>query len=177
MYRYVAFIIIAAMLALAACKQGPPPPQRPQKALEEGQPAPMFTLKDLDGKTVNISDFKGSVVLINFWATWCPPCRGEMPSLQKLYAIMMDDPKFVMLGVLYKDDPVTAQKFAKETGIAFPILIDENYGASSLYGVTGVPETYIIDKKGILRKKIIGPDEFDTPDAIAFFKGLLAEKP
>lgn len=170
--------VIALVVALLACNdKGANTPVINRAAVEEGKPAPMFTLKGLDGKIVNLSDLKGSVVLINFWATWCPPCKGEMPSLQKLYAVMMDDPKFVMYGILYKDDPVNAQRFTKENGIMFPMLVDSNYSASGAYGITGVPETYIIDKKGLLRQKIIGPAEFDSPDAIAFFKSLLAEAP
>ncbi len=168
------FALAALALVLGACKPTAPKPAAP---LVEGRPAPVFATKDFSGQTVDIASFRGKVVLINFWATWCPPCRGEIPSLQRLYDTLKGDPSFVMYGVLYKDDISAAKRFMAQGGITFPMLSDPDFVASSIYGLTGVPETYIIDKKGILRKKIIGPAEFDSPAAIAFFKSLLSEAP
>jgi peroxiredoxin len=127
-----------------------------------GLPAPDFTLEDRQGKTWTLSELKGQVVFVNFWATWCPPCIEEMPSMQRLYSTLPKD-KFKMLAILNRDDPKLADSFAAKFGITMPILNDQNNMTGSVYGLTGVPETYIVDKHGILRKKIIGPAQWDSP--------------
>lgn len=127
-----------------------------------GQPAPDFTLVDRQGKTWTLSELKGQVVFINFWATNCPPCREEMPAMQKLYTTMPKD-KFKMLAVLNKEDPVLADTFAAKLKLTMPILNDQKNIAGSEYGLTGVPETYIVDKEGVLREKFLGAYEWDSP--------------
>ena len=142
-------------LFIAAC--GPPP-----DVAKVGEPAPDFTLMDLQGKTWTLSELKGQVVFINFWATWCPPCREEMPSMEKLYKILPKD-KFKMLALLNRDAPAMAENFAKKLGLTMPILNDQGNDAGAKYGLTGVPETYIVDKQGVLREKFIGPAQWDSP--------------
>ena len=132
-----------------------------REVAEVGKPAPNFTLVDTKGKTWNLSELKGQVVFVNFWATWCPPCREEMPSMEALYTSMPAD-KFKMLAILSNDEPAIADKFAAQIGFTFPILIDPENKASQAYGLTGVPESYIIDKHGILREKVIGPAQWDS---------------
>jgi thiol-disulfide isomerase/thioredoxin len=113
-------------------------------------------------------------VLINFWAEWCDTCKEEMPSLQRLYDTLKDDPNFRLVTILYKDDPMIASAYLKENNFTLPLYVDPNLNAAALFGITGVPETYVVGKDGILLKKFIGPLDFDNPDAVAFFKRNLA---
>ncbi|MDT8334662.1 MAG: TlpA disulfide reductase family protein, partial [Desulfurivibrionaceae bacterium] len=123
---------------------------------------PDFSLVDLDGKPWTLSDLKGQVVFVNFWATWCPPCREEMPSMQKLYTTLPKD-KFKMLAILNKDKPEVARTFAAKRGLTMPILNDQDNKVGPKYGLTGLPETFIIDKTGVLRNKVVGPAQWDSP--------------
>ncbi len=171
---YTTFLL-SALLALSvflpAC-QG-----RNQKVvLQEGDFAPLFSLKDLDGKRWSLKHLKGRVVLLNFWAPWCPPCRAEMPSLQQLSNRMKNNPDFVILTILYRQGVQDAIRFLKNNNLSLTVLLDESMGVSKRYGVTGVPETYVIDKRGVLRRKIIGPMRFDTPEALQFFNTLAREQ-
>jgi peroxiredoxin len=127
-----------------------------------GMTAPDFTLADRAGKTWTLSELRGQVVFVNFWATWCPPCREEMPSMQRLYSKMPKD-KFKMLAILSNDKPELADKFAAELGITMPILPDQTRTVGPKYGLTGLPETFIVDKQGVLREKYIGPSQWDSP--------------
>jgi peroxiredoxin len=150
-------VVLASCLALfaASCGQAP-------KVAEVGKMAPDFTLVDRQGKTWTLSQLKGQVVFINFWATWCPPCREEMPSMQRLYTIVPKD-AFTMLAVLENDEPARADAFAAKAGLTMPILVDQDKKVWPIYGLTGVPETFIVDKKGVLREKFIGPAQWDSP--------------
>ena len=143
--------------------------------LEEGYPAPIFSLNDINGKIWSLEELKGKVVLVNFWATWCPTCKGEKLSLQKLSNLTRDKSNFVILTILYNDSTRRAVQFMKKNNLNLTLLLDTKQEVSKMYGLTGMPETYIIDKKGVLRKKIIGPTRFDTPDSFIFFNGLIRE--
>ena len=150
--------VICFLCLLTACSQAP-------QVATVGQPAPDFTLVDTKGTTWQLSQLKGKVVFVNFWATWCPPCREELPSMQKVHAFMPED-RFLMLSILSNDQLSLADAMLAKIGATFPILIDPNNKAAQAYGVTGVPETYIIDKQGILREKFIGAVQWDSPQAL-----------
>jgi len=154
-------VLIAALIA--GCGQQKEEGERPLVA-ERGKLAPDFTLQDTKGKTWKLSDLKGQVVFINFWATWCPPCRQEMPSMEDLYRSMPAD-KFKMLAILSNDEPAFADTLAAKMGTTFPILIDGFDEAATAYGITGVPETYIVDKEGVLRQSYIGPRHWNSQEA------------
>ena len=143
--------------------------------LKEGEPAPLFSLNDISGKVWSLEELKGKVVLVNFWATWCPTCKDEKRSLQKLSNMIRNKSNFVILTILYNDSARRAFQFMKKNNLNLTLLLDSKQEVSKIYGLTGVPETYIIDKKGVLRKKIIGPTRFDTPDSLKFFSGLIME--
>ncbi|HIJ79213.1 MAG: TlpA family protein disulfide reductase [Desulfobulbaceae bacterium] len=136
---------------------------------EEDKPAPNFTLMDTKGKTWQLNELKGQVVMVNFWATWCPPCRSEMPSMQKIYTTLPAD-KFKILAILSNDDPAIADSLAKKGGFTFPILVDPENKAAQAYGITGVPETFIVDKQGIIREKYIGAVRWDSADGLAMLR-------
>jgi peroxiredoxin len=129
----------------------------------------------MDGNTWRLGDLRGKVVLINFWATWCPSCISEMPSLQNLIVKKMNDPSFVVLTIGFEDDPFKAYSYVKSNNYSFPVLKDPDSSAAKAYGLTGVPETFVVDKKGILRKKVIGPTTFDDPKVIAYIEKLKKE--
>lgn len=143
--------------------------ERPQKeavSAAVGLGAPDFSLRDADGRLWRLSDLKGSVVLVNFWASWCPPCKEEMPYLQNLYEKMKGNPKFSLLTVLYRDDPKAAYAYLRENGYTFPMLMDPESTAARSYGLTGVPETFLIDKAGVVQAKKIGPAKWDAPEFV-----------
>lgn len=136
--------------------------------------APHFRVTDFrTGKTLTSDDFKGKVVFLNFWASWCDPCKREMPSVDALYRKMESNKDFVMITVLYRDTPANAVAYMKAKGYGFPVYLDPNDVSSSSFGVTGVPETYVIDRSGILKKKMIGPDDWTSPEDGKLFSALL----
>jgi len=118
-----------------------------------------FTLTGLDGKSHALSDYKGKIVFLNFWASWCPPCRAEMPSMQKLYG-SWDKKKFVMLAVNLREAKGAVGSFARQNGYTFPILLDDTGGIASQYQVAGIPTTIIIDGKGYVLSRTVGSREW-----------------
>ena len=141
--------------------------------VKPGAPAPNFTFPTLDGKMVSLSDYNGKVVFLNIWATWCPPCREEMPSMEKLYKELKGQ-EFEILAVSIDASGATAVRpFMKEHGLSFPALLDTGGTIRGLYGMTGVPETYVIDKEGVVKQRIIGPRDWAAPEAIRLFRGLV----
>ena len=133
--------------------------------LKVGDPAPDFSLTDRQGKIWTLSKLKGQVVFINFWATWCPPCLKELPSMQKLYTTLPKD-SFKMLAILNKDKTTLADFVANQKGITIPILDDAQNVVGSKYFLIGLPETFIVDKQGIIREKVIGGVQWDTPGSV-----------
>jgi peroxiredoxin len=123
-----------------------------------------FTLPTLDGGSITLSDLKGKVVLINFWATWCSPCREEMPSLERLYR-QFKHGKFALLAVDIMEHPEKVKKFAREYNLSFPILLDRNGDISAKYAANAIPTTYIIDKGGKAVGKAIGARKWDGDHA------------
>lgn len=147
--------------------------QRPQKALA-GTEAPDFTLQDTEGKTWKLTELRGKVVLVNFWASWCDSCKEENPSLQNLLNTEKGNDKLVFLSVLYNDEPANALAYMKANNLSFPVLLD-TMNLWKTYGLTGVPETFIIDKNGILKQKIVGPLQWDAPQVRATLASLASE--
>lgn len=117
--------------------------------------APDFALKDLQGNDVRLSDLRGKTVMINFWATWCPPCRYEMPYIEAVYREKAGE-DFVVLAVSIDDDPDAVVQFVKEFGLTFPVLIDTDKRVSYQYRVRPIPTTFFVDKEGVIRDVQIG---------------------
>jgi len=134
-------------------------------ALSKSTPAPDFTLEDMDAKKYSLKDYRGKVILLNFWATWCPPCRREMPSMERLNK-KFKGKDFAVLAVNQMEgvDPVFAFTGGLEVDPTFPIVFDKDSSVSRAYGVMGLPTTYLIDKKGNVRFRAIGGREFDHPE-------------
>ncbi|ACL71644.1 peroxiredoxin-like protein [Thioalkalivibrio sulfidiphilus HL-EbGr7] len=117
--------------------------------------APDFTLKSASGENLRLSDFRGQVVLLNFWATWCAPCRQEMPPLNALHE-RYQRLGFVVLGVSIDDDPRVAARMAQQLSVSYPILFDTDKRISRLYEVRAMPSTYLIDRDGRVRHVHLG---------------------
>jgi len=148
--------------------------QPAQQSKLEGKMAPDFTLPSLDGKKLKLSDYRGKIVFLNMWATWCPPCREEMPSMQKLHEHFKGK-DFVMLTVSIDEKKEDVTKFVKELGLTFPVVLDPEQKVTAQYGLTGVPETFLIDKNGIVMHHIIGPGEWSGEGLVNAFDGLVAK--
>jgi cytochrome c biogenesis protein CcmG, thiol:disulfide interchange protein DsbE len=125
--------------------------------LESGKAAPDFTLQTVDGQNVKLSDLKGKVVVVNFWATWCEPCRQEMPAIEKAYEHYKDQ-GLVVLGVNLKENNVSVKGFAENYHLTFPIVMDKDGSvAVDTYKVKPIPTSFFIDRQGILRQKVEQP--------------------
>lgn len=118
-------------------------------------PAPELTLIDLAGNSVSLSDHLGSVVLVNLWATWCPPCKEEMPTLQTFYEKYKAD-GFVLLAIDQEETLEVVEPFVKEFGLTFPVWLDEDYQAQRVFNTMNLPSSYVIDRNGIVRLMWIG---------------------
>jgi thiol-disulfide isomerase/thioredoxin len=135
-------------------------------------PAPTFALKTPEGRSLGSADLRGKVILINFWATWCGPCKEEMPALERLQR-RLGDSNFVLVAVTTDLQPVTIAHFARGLGLNFPILLDETKDVSAAYGVRGLPTTVLIDRQGRLVGRAVGPRDWDGPEAAALLAELL----
>lgn len=119
-------------------------------AAAQPQAAPDFTLKSRSGKNLKLSEFRGEVVMVNFWASWCGPCRQEMPLLEQLYK-RYQPLGFTILGVHVEEDSSAAEKVLKDIPVSFPILYDNTNEVSKLYGISAMPSTFLVDRNGNLR--------------------------
>jgi peroxiredoxin len=131
--------------------------------LQIGDVAPDFTLTSLDGKQVSLSQFRGKPVMLNFWYSTCPGCLAEIPGMQRFYTAQQAAGKdFVILGVNSVDDAQTAQQFAQQSGLTYPLALDDNQHAATLYNLTATPTSYFIDRQGIIRATVVGPIDEST---------------
>jgi len=144
-----------------------------------GNKAPDFTLPDLKGNPVSLNGFKGKVVFLNFWATWCKPCEEEMPSMQLLYnALKSQNQPFEIVAVsIDSEGPEVVQKFIERYNITFTVLHDRKGRIKDTYKTTGVPETFIIDQRGIIAEKVWGPRDWRTRDSVKTITDLLENGP
>ena len=172
MKRILLLTTFCLVFALSACTK--PESGLQSSVAREKSPAPEFTVTSLEnGAPLKLSELKGKVVLLNFWATWCPPCREEMPSMMKLNSAMAGKP-FQMVAVsIDEGGKQDVESFFKSSGFNLPTYFDTTGGASKAYGITGVPESFIIDKNGLLVKKVIGGLEWDSAEVQAFLNDLM----
>ncbi len=151
MRNKIAFTL-SIVFALGFCLTAPAAP----KTSEAPKAAPGFTLKDLEGKPIKLSDFSGKVVLLNFWATWCPPCREEIPALvalQKQYAAQ----GLVVLGIsMDEGGPARVASFIKKTAINYPVVLGDEKTSTAYGGIQVLPTTFVIDRKGQIVDGFVG---------------------
>lgn len=184
-YFKVAFVLLPFCLTLFACSEmssqppaaGSPQADRPGAAglPVVDQPAPDFTLKDLDGRSHTLTALRGKVVIVNFWATWCPPCRAEMPSMEQLHRELSDEGLVLLAINIEKDGRTVVPRFLASSPHSFPILLDEQEEVQQRYGVYKFPESFIIRKDGIIDDKVIGAIDWSHPQTVAYFRSLLKE--
>ena len=129
-----------------------------------GARAPDVALPMLGGATARLSQERGRVVLLNFWATWCDPCRAEMPELQRLTDDLQGQP-FVLWAVNVQEDQASIEQFQHELGLRFPIVLDEDGEATRTFGVRALPATFLVDPQGVLRQQRLGPLVENDPSA------------
>jgi peroxiredoxin len=139
-----------------------------------GQMAADFVLPDLQGRAVRLSALRGKVVVVNVWTTWCPPCREEMPSMERLWQ-KLQGRDFQLLAVSQDEGgaPVV-EEFVRQAKISFPVLLDAEHQVGDRYGVWGYPETFVVDRAGRVAERVIGPRAWDAPEAVAQIERLLA---
>ena len=136
-------------------------------------PAPDFTLKNPEGEDIKLSDLQGKVVFLNFWATWCPPCRAEMPSMEKIYAHYKDK-DFTILAVNLQEKSAQVKDFIKKNKYSFPVVLDtDGRVGGGMYMVQGIPTTYLVDKDGGILARLVGTREWDTEEVLAVFDELI----
>ena len=136
-------LFVVATLLLTLCLSGP-------VVGEDAQPAPDFTLTDANGQPVTLSELRGQVVMINFWASWCGPCREEMPLLEQIHQ-RYEPLGFTLLGINVEQDSTDGKAFLKDRPVSFPVLYDPQNGISKLYDVVAMPSTVLIDRQGNIR--------------------------
>jgi thiol-disulfide isomerase/thioredoxin len=166
--KRVRLLVLAfAAIGLAGCNQRPASPtaqEKPLAAGEIGSRLPDFSVKDLQGRQISSADLRGKVVLIDFWATWCKPCKQEMPGYQKL--VELYSPRgFAVVGFKFNDMPDTEDPilFAKKIGVRYPLAVVPDGLRQKFGGIEGLPTTMLYDRQGILRYKIVG---FEYTDAV-----------
>ena len=158
----------AAVLVLFAV-----PSYRQGEASLAGKSADNFTA-EIAGKTEHLSDFKGKVVVLYFWASWCPPCVSEAPAMNRLQQYIASR-NGVVLGGSIDEDPQAYDKFLKDYNVNFPTFRDPSKKISLEYGTSIIPETYIIDRHGKIARKIIGEQQWDSAEMLAYFDALLGQ--
>lgn len=139
-----------------------------------GKTAPDFSLKNENGKEVSLGDSNGKVRLIHFWATWCPPCVREMPHLDKLVKKMKGRP-FELIAISEDESLDDVKKFREQVSFSFPILYDEGEKLSYTYGVFGLPESFLVNKQGIVVRKITGPQDWMSASWLSEIEELMSE--
>jgi len=172
MFFLAGLIVIAAPAAATTVteeefrKMGLQPPKQRLESVD-------FELQDLSGETRSLSDFRGKVVFLNFWATWCGPCRFEMPSMERLYQ-RFKDAGLEIVAVNLQEDRSSVKRFVDEYDLSFPILLDTTGRVGATYGARSIPTTYIVDREGFVLAGTIGTREWNTEDYFRFFERLLA---
>lgn len=144
------------------------------EAVKEPSAAPDFTLINPDGKKVSLKDFRGKVVFLNFWATWCEFCREEMPAMERLYQEFRGK-GLEIVGVDVKDKRADALAFVKKLRVTYPIVLDPDGEVGVLYGAFGLPLSYLIDRKGMVVARLFGPADWYSPGARQLIKSLVEQ--
>lgn len=176
--KRIALVLSVILLTIAgvgpSCSDaGSGIPAAKRGVVKPGDTAPNFQLRDLEGRMVALSDLRGKVVLINFWATWCGPCRVEMPAMEQLYrAYSRND--FEILAVSTDPQGVAVTRpFQQENRLTFPILHDAEYRIGLAYGARSLPMTFMVDRQGIVRHQIFGARDWAAPEAHQLIEMLL----
>lgn len=169
--------LLFPLVSIAAAATGPDPMralglQAPNEAVE----APAFSLPDLSGKTIKLVEFRGTLVLLNFFATWCVPCRDEMPGMERLYRAHREA-GLVVAAVNFQESAKTVRPFVRELKLSFPIILDGEGIVSREYGVRALPVTFLIGRDGNIVWRAMGGRDWESAQARRYFAQLVARKP
>ena len=171
-------LVIGILLPVALLHAQLPVPELNHRLTRVDPPvaAPAFTLEDMDGEPYSLSSHRGKVLMVNFWATWCPPCRRELPSMEALYQTFKDD-DFTILAINQWETPDHVFAYMGQLDVFpnFPILFDRDSSVSQAYSVKGLPTTVLIDRRGRVVYRAVGGRDFNHPEVRAIIRGLLAE--
>jgi peroxiredoxin len=149
--------------------------QELRESPQEGFLAPGFTLPDLAGRSVSLSTFRGKVVIVNFWATWCGPCRREIPSLERLYQSRKEKGLEILAVSVDRTSSSKVASFVTDYRMSFPVLLNPDGDVGQRYWAKAIPSSFILDKKGVIRWKIQGTIEWDVPQVVSKIDQLLSE--
>ena len=165
--------VLCALLLFPLCRMSfGQAPGKGLTVLPDAPPAPDFRLSDIDAKTHRLSDYRGKVVVVNFWATWCPPCREEMPSMQRAWQAL--EPEGIrMLGINVGEDEDTIFEFTANYPVEFPLLMDLDSAVVGAWPLRGLPTTFIVDPEGRIIYRAIGGREWDDPELLAPIRALM----
>ena len=154
MSKYVTLVAVLLLLAvlLGGCGGGA---SAETTGVNQGNLAADFTLETVDGTEVSLSDYRGDVVLVNFWATWCPPCRAEIPDFEAAYRERQGD-GFVVLGINVEESREAVAPFAQAMGMSYPVLLDRGGQVMKMYRAPGLPISLFIDRDGVIRVRHVG---------------------
>ncbi|HSA64691.1 MAG TPA: TlpA disulfide reductase family protein [Nitrospira sp.] len=165
--------LVAATAVLTVGYAGSVAPIAQRGVVKPGEPAPNFQLRDMNGRNVSLSDLRGKVVLLNFWATWCGPCRVEMPAMERLYRAY-DRKDFEILAVSTDAQGVAVTRpFQQENKLTFPILHDSDFRVGLSYGARTLPMTFMVDRQGIVRQHIFGARDWEALEAHQLIEMLM----
>jgi len=155
--RVILPVLLALGLLFAGCSNVSKPAlgNNQTEGTQIGNTAPDFQLQSLTGQTFSLENLRGKPVLINFWATWCPPCRGEMPYIQEIYEEWSGN-GLVVMAINIGESSSTAEGFMQSNGLSFTVLLDTRQNVAEMYNISGIPTTLFIDKDGIIQDKVIG---------------------
>lgn len=156
-------LALTSMLLLSSCNRGSHPPR-------VGSPANEFTVKDSD-RTVSLNQFRGQVVVLNFWASWCAPCVAELPSMMQMQDRLRNR-GVTVVGVSIDVDGDAYHRFIQQRSVNFLTVRDPDQKVAGMYGTSVWPESYIIDRQGVMRRKVVGPTNWDSPDILEFLSKL-----
>jgi cytochrome c biogenesis protein CcmG, thiol:disulfide interchange protein DsbE len=169
--KLVAIVLLLGGAAFGFVRLG----QRKGYGLKPGAPAPPFQVRSADGAELTLTGYRGRVVLVNLWASWCPPCVAEMPSLERLNRRLKAE-GLIVLGVSVDKDEADMRKIVTSVGLTFTIARDPEGVMSNAYRATGYPESYLIDRNGIVRDVFVGPADWDAPETIARVRSILDQR-
>lgn len=168
-----ALLMIWALLAVPLTAYADPFEQLGVARPRTSKPAPDFVLKDINGQTISLAQYKGKPILLNFWATWCGPCREELPSMQRLHEASKNNGGFHIIAIsIDRSNIKKVNKYAENLNLTFPILIDSDRETRYAYYIRGLPTSYLIDSEGKLRGFVSGARNWDDPATLELMKSL-----
>ncbi|MDH4164500.1 MAG: TlpA family protein disulfide reductase [Nitrospirota bacterium] len=176
MNKKIVLTTLFVLLVIVALLYGISRPGKRSAVIKEGDRAPEFSLASLDGATRSLSAYRGKIVLVHFWATWCPPCVDEIPVLEQLYRSLFGQEVEILAVSVDEGGAEAVGPFTRKNKLSFPVLLNPDRSVATRYGTLKFPETYVLDREGIVRLKAIGPKDWMYPQNLQAIKDLIAAK-